>query len=164
MSLDPIRIADTCSWFRKAQNDIRAAELLMPEGLLDEVAFHCQQAVEKCLKGFLFWHGKPFKKTHDLLSLIHIFVAAYKPLRIYLFGSHARGTENADSDYDIFIIVDKNVSDELKSASLAYKTLWGIPAAVDVLVWTDQQFQERLHLPNSLPAEIIREGLLLHVA
>ena len=66
MSLDPIRIADTCSWFRKAQNDIRAAELLMPEGLLDEVAFHCQQAVEKCLKGFLFWHGKPFKKTHDL--------------------------------------------------------------------------------------------------
>ncbi len=99
-----------------------------------------------------------------LTEVIARLVAAYKPLRIYLFGSHARGTENADSDYDILIIVDKNVSDELKSASLAYKTLWGIPAAVDVLVWTDQQFQERLHLPNSLPAEIIREGLLLHVA
>ncbi len=99
-----------------------------------------------------------------LKEVIARLVAAYQPLRIYLFGSHARGTENADSDYDILIIVDKNVADELKSASLAYKILWGIPAAVDVLVWTDQQFQERLHLPNSLPAEIIREGLLLHVA
>lgn len=66
MSLDPVRIEDTRSWFRKARHDIRAAELLMPEALVDEVAFHCQQAVEKCLKGFLFWHGRSFKKTHDL--------------------------------------------------------------------------------------------------
>jgi len=66
MSLDPIKVADTCSWFRKARDDIRAAELLMSGPLVDEVSFHCQQSVEKCLKGFRFWHGLPFRNIHDL--------------------------------------------------------------------------------------------------
>jgi HEPN domain-containing protein len=66
MSLDPVKVEDTRIWFQKAQNDICAAELLLTKPLVDEVAFHCQQAVEKCLKGFLFWHGQPFKKTHAL--------------------------------------------------------------------------------------------------
>jgi len=67
MSLDPIKVQDTSNWFRKAKNDIRAAELLVSDSdLVDEVAFHCQQAVEKCLKGYLFWNGHPFEKKHDL--------------------------------------------------------------------------------------------------
>lgn len=48
-----------------------AAELIhagAPE-LGDEVAFHCQQSIEKSLKGFLFWHNKPFQKTHNLVVL-----------------------------------------------------------------------------------------------
>jgi HEPN domain-containing protein len=28
--------------------------------------YHCQQAAEKALKGFLVWHDQPFPKTHDL--------------------------------------------------------------------------------------------------
>jgi hypothetical protein len=28
--------------------------------------FHCQQAAEKALKGFLAWHDVPFRKTHTL--------------------------------------------------------------------------------------------------
>jgi HEPN domain-containing protein len=31
--------------------------------------YHCQQAVEKALKGFLVWHDRPFPKTHDLGKL-----------------------------------------------------------------------------------------------
>ena len=31
--------------------------------------FHCQQAIEKTLKGFLFWHDQPFRKTHDLVEI-----------------------------------------------------------------------------------------------
>jgi hypothetical protein len=34
--------------------------------LLGEVVFHCQQAAEKAMKGFLSWHDSPFGKTHDL--------------------------------------------------------------------------------------------------
>lgn len=37
--------------------------------LLEDVLFHCQQAVEKTLKGFLAWHDVPFRKTHSLEEL-----------------------------------------------------------------------------------------------
>lgn len=34
-----------------------------------EAAYHCQQAAEKALKGFLSWHDAPFGKTHDLAAI-----------------------------------------------------------------------------------------------
>jgi len=59
-------------WFHKAENDLLnvknnlRAERYAP----DTVCFHCQQAAEKYLKGFLAWHETPFSKTHDLLELL----------------------------------------------------------------------------------------------
>lgn len=37
--------------------------------LIEDALFHCQQAVEKSLKGYLTAHDSPFKKTHDLDEL-----------------------------------------------------------------------------------------------
>ncbi len=34
--------------------------------LNEEAVFHCQQAAEKAIKGFLAWHGQAFRKTHNL--------------------------------------------------------------------------------------------------
>lgn len=56
------------AWFDRAACDLRAGHVLLaaaPE-LAGEVLFHCQQAVEKALKGFLAAHERPFRKTHDL--------------------------------------------------------------------------------------------------
>jgi HEPN domain-containing protein len=39
---------------------------LAPPPLLADVAFHCQQAAEKAMKGFLTWHDRPFRRTHSL--------------------------------------------------------------------------------------------------
>ena len=68
MEHDPTRVADTRAWLGKSEMDLRAArnglEAIPP--LLEDVLFHCQQAVEKALKGFLTWHDNPFRKTHDL--------------------------------------------------------------------------------------------------
>ena len=65
MQRDPTRQADALAWLRKADLDVRAAE----PPLLEDAAFHCQQAVEKALKAFLTWHDEPFRKTHDLNEL-----------------------------------------------------------------------------------------------
>src|ERR1039457_4205263 len=35
----------------------------------EDALYHCQQAAEKALKGFLAWHDQPFPKTHDLGKL-----------------------------------------------------------------------------------------------
>jgi hypothetical protein len=41
----------------------------LPPPLLEDALFHCQQAAEKSMKGFLASHDRPFKKTHDLDEL-----------------------------------------------------------------------------------------------
>lgn len=55
----------------KAEQDLRAAQhgLDASPPLFEDTAFHCQQAIEKTLKAFLTWHGRPFRKTHNLVEL-----------------------------------------------------------------------------------------------
>ena len=71
MPLDPIRIAETQAWLRRANRDLRAAthDLRAEPPLHDAVVFHCQQAAEKSMKALLAWHDLPFRKTHNLEEL-----------------------------------------------------------------------------------------------
>jgi HEPN domain-containing protein len=68
MPHDPLLITETKGWFRRAASDLRAAtyEFTAVPPLLGDIVFHCQQAAEKAMKGFLTWHNRPFRKTHSL--------------------------------------------------------------------------------------------------
>jgi len=59
-------------WLRKARHDLRSAYRLYTDTppLLDTAAYHCQQAAEKALKGYLTQHDIPFRKTHLLVPLV----------------------------------------------------------------------------------------------
>lgn len=71
MPLDPTKVEEAAAWFTKARNDLRAArvDLDAEPPLAEDALFHCQQAAEKALKGFLTWHDQPFRKTHSLIEL-----------------------------------------------------------------------------------------------
>lgn len=71
MPHDPARLADTKAWLLKANQDLRAAsyDLATNPPLAFDAVFHAQQAVEKALKGFLAWHDRPFRKTHNIEEL-----------------------------------------------------------------------------------------------
>ena len=99
-----------------------------------------------------------------LADLVKRLTAAYQPVRIYLFGSKARGDSGEDSDYDLMVIVPDDAPAKRRRSRLAYEVLWGTGIAADVLVWTEGQFDSRLHIAASLPATVIREGRLLHAA
>lgn len=60
------------SWFAKADNDLLNIEnnLSAERVPWDIVCFHAQQAVEKTLKAFLVFHGRPATRTHDLIALL----------------------------------------------------------------------------------------------
>lgn len=68
MALDPVRVADTRAWLTKVASDLRGAEIDLAAAppLLDDLAFHCQQAAEKAFKAYLTWYDQPFRKTHNL--------------------------------------------------------------------------------------------------
>lgn len=99
-----------------------------------------------------------------LTEIVRRLVEAYRPERVYLFGSVARGDAGPDSDYDLLLIVPDDAPAERRRSRLAYEIMWGTGVAADVLVWTAGQFQSRTHLPASLPATVLREGKLLHAA
>lgn len=71
MKPDPELIAETRAWFKKAAHDIRVAELALGDdpAMTDQAVFHAQQAAEKAVKGLLTWHGRIFRKTHNLVEL-----------------------------------------------------------------------------------------------
>lgn len=59
-------------WIEKADHDLGTAQvtyLCLPE-YRDTIAFHCQQAAEKYLKGFLLFLDIPFKRQHSLNYLL----------------------------------------------------------------------------------------------
>ena len=68
MPLDPILVRNTREWLVRATDDLGVAEhdLKSATPFVRAALFHCQQAAEKALKGFLTWHDRPFEKTHDL--------------------------------------------------------------------------------------------------
>jgi uncharacterized protein len=89
---------------------------------------------------------------------------AYEPDRVYLFGSKARGDGDADSDYDLLLVVPEGAPPHRVSSRLAYKCLRGTGVAVDVVVWRRGAFERRQRVPASLPATVLLEGRLLHGA
>ena len=58
-------------WLAAAERDREAAVVCLASDpdLHGIAAFHCQQAAEKLLKGFLVLAGKRFRKTHSLAQL-----------------------------------------------------------------------------------------------
>ena len=88
----------------------------------------------------------------------------YHPLRIYLFGSAARGDAGPDSDYDLMIVVPDDAPPALRDCRLGYQALRGLGIAKDILVWTRDEFDKRLHLKASLPSAVVEEGRLLYAA
>ena len=71
MQPDEARRDESRNWFIKADKDLRSAEILLTQDneLEDVALFHCQQAVEKALKGFLAFHDVSFRKTHNIGEL-----------------------------------------------------------------------------------------------
>ncbi len=60
------------SWLAKARSDLATAEVLIQgdRPFFDTGVYHCQQAAEKALKGWLTSCGIEFLKVHDLTVLL----------------------------------------------------------------------------------------------
>jgi HEPN domain-containing protein len=77
---DPSELWDkVLGWLHVADSDHRAARacLAADPPLPGVAAYHCQQAIEKLLKGFLVRSNKDFGKTHDLNELGQSVLAMY---------------------------------------------------------------------------------------
>ncbi|MEW6405698.1 MAG: HEPN domain-containing protein [Chloroflexota bacterium] len=60
------------SWLTKAQHDLASACVLAASDppLLDTAVYHCQQAAEKAVKGYLTFCDQEVERIHDIEVLI----------------------------------------------------------------------------------------------
>lgn len=88
-------------------------------------------------------------------------IEGYKPEKIILFGSRAWGEPNADSDYDLFVVKDEN-KDPLTMMQEARIVLIGSMVAIDVLVYTPNQVQERKRIGDPFVKKVLAAGKVLY--
>jgi predicted nucleotidyltransferase len=99
-----------------------------------------------------------------LQEIVRRLVETFRPERIYLFGSRARGDWHLNSDYDLMVVVPESDQPAHRRAQLAYQALYGVGIPKDVVVWTRQEFDHYLPVAASLAATVAREGRLLYAA
>ena len=98
----------------------------------------------------------------EIFAMAESLVEAFHPERIYLFGSFARGDTTPDSDYDFMVVVPDSALPQYRRSQQAQRVLAQFKMAKDVLVWTRDEFYGDVHLVASLPATILREGIVLY--
>ena len=90
-------------------------------------------------------------------------VAFYRPVRIYLFGSQARGDGGPDSDLDFCVVLPDDAPESMMRSHEVYSLLSGLGMPKDVIPWRRSDFEGRAaHVKASLPATVVREGRLLY--
>ena len=81
---------------------------------------------------------------NEIEELKNQFVKQLSPIRIYLFGSFANGTNSENSDFDFYIVVDDKVTDLVEMTASAYKVIRTTKQRpVDIIVGTSSRFNER---------------------
>jgi len=90
-----------------------------------------------------------------LQEVIQHLVAEFKPLQIWLFGSHAWGKPDSGSDIDLLVIVAHSSEPPVRRAQRAHRCLSGLGIAKDVLVKTHDEVERFRHVRSSLEAEIL---------
>lgn len=85
----------------------------------------------------------------------------FRPEKIILFGSYARGTPTADSDADLLIVMNVPGS-KRKTAVDIDLLLLGIPIPTDIIVVTPAEVERHRDCMGTVIREAIREGKVLY--
>ena len=95
----------------------------------------------------------------EAFDLITDGLMPYKPQKIILFGSQARGTATDKSDVDICVVIDTDKKHALV-AELYY--VLDLEAPVDIILYTPSEWEACLADETSFAYKINKEGVTLY--
>jgi uncharacterized protein len=106
----------------------------------------------------------PVATIDELLGKIRaLLVEAAHPETIIVFGSYARGDIDEGSDLDLLVILP-TVVDRIGEMVRLRLALRDIPMAIDVVVYSRDEMEERCHLRGTMLYHALREGRVLYDA
>ena len=87
-------------------------------------------------------------------------LAAYNPEKVILFGSCARQSADEYSDMDLVII--KETQDNFLERSKKAVLLIQVPGAVDIFVYTPEEFERMKNSGNPFMEKVLEEGKVIY--
>ena len=93
-------------------------------------------------------------------------VEQFRPQRVILFGSQARGTADARSDVDLLVICPVPSGQGSRRALMVAmdRALRGVEVATDVIILTPEEFERDRQIPGTVARPAWREGRVLYEA
>jgi predicted nucleotidyltransferase len=99
------------------------------------------------------------REIKDLSSQI---VREFQPLKIILFGSHANGKPEWDSDVDLLVVMPFRGKPNRQAVKIRSRI--DTTVALDLLVRTPQQISERLAMGDTFIRDILERGRVVYEA
>jgi len=101
----------------------------------------------------------PFKDEASALAFLRDrLVVTLKPRAIWQFGSRARGDADADSDFDLLVVLPDGLPDEAYAPSRAAEAVAGCGLGYDIVPCSWSEFRKDRDVPGSLVHNAIAEG------
>ena len=89
-------------------------------------------------------------------------VQEFAPEQVILFGSHAWGQPDKDSDVDLFVVVSNSDETPFQRGIRARRVLRGLDTPKDLLVETRSELERRRSVVASLENLILKSGRQLY--
>jgi len=103
------------------------------------------------------------KISSDLLDeIIRQLVDSIQPEKIYLFGSHAAGQADEDSDVDLLAVVPDTDRSTREIAIEGRSSLRDFLISFDLIVCTKSQFDRYVDVKNTIMNEVLCNGRLVY--
>lgn len=106
--------------------------------------------------------GNPGQARTIIRDMVRRIVERSHPLRVILFGSHARGTARPDSDVDLLVVIPAGGGSNIKKAAEIYAYLGPVGLSKDIVVVTPEELEDYRNIDGTVIKPAIQEGKVLY--
>jgi predicted nucleotidyltransferase len=99
--------------------------------------------------------------TNQINDIVNRIASNYKPNKIILFGSYAKGNYTDNSDLD-FILIKDTIAPKHKRGLEVRRLFYGLPIPMDFKIYTSSEFSDELSNKYSFLSSAIKESKILY--
>jgi len=100
-------------------------------------------------------------ETNKINEIVNRIAYKFNPDKIILFGSYAMGNPSNSSDLDLLIITDTDLPYHKRSFDI-HKALIGSMVPIDILVYTQKEFEQERNEKSSFISSAIKTSKVLY--
>ena len=93
-------------------------------------------------------------------QVVEQIVEKFKPQKIILFGSYARGNPHPESDVDMLVVMDTPLKES--KISLEIHRHLNVMFGLDLIVHTPKRLKERVDMGDWFLRDVLKEGKVLY--